>query len=135
VAGKTSNISPLPFTPWIEVTKSILLVQQPLLSDEFKMKNIMDKPVQWFFKDFPSQIVSLHGHAMEGILEPNVWSEQLLVRGHWHQIIAQTTKEHVFFIVGRYGNSSTQEKMKVITDDPNDLKKWFFNGIKRPSPR
>jgi pimeloyl-ACP methyl ester carboxylesterase len=135
VAGKTSNIGPSPSTPWIEVTKSTLIVQRPLLSDEFKMKNIKDKPVQWFFKDFPNQIVSLHGHAMEGTLEPNGWSDQLPVRGHSDQIIAQTTREHVFFIIEHYGNFSSQEKIKVITDDPNELRKWFLQQISPPSPR
>ena len=128
-------LGPSPSPLWIEVTKSTLIVQQPSLSDEFKMKNVRDKPVQWFLKNFPKQIVSLHGHAMEGRLEPNVWSDRLQVRGHSEHIISQTTKEHVFFIVGNYGNFSTQEKIKVITDDPNDLREWYYNQIKLPSPQ
>jgi hypothetical protein len=94
--NKASEASPSPSTPWIEVTKSILTVQWPSLIDEFRMKNIKDKQIQWFFRNFPNQVVSLHGHAMEGTLESNVWSDRLQVRGHSEHIIAQTTKEHVF---------------------------------------
>src|SRR5262249_37606092 len=98
VAGRASDVSPSSSTIWIEISKNPLIVMWPSMSDGFKMKNVRDKQVKWFFKNFPTPMISLHGHAMEGVLETNVWSDQFQVRGHSEHIIAQTTKEHVFSI-------------------------------------
>jgi hypothetical protein len=133
--NKASEESHSPSTPWIEVTKSILTVQKPLFSDEFKMKNVRDKQIEWFFRDFPEDVFSLHAHATEGKLETNTWSDRLQVRGYRQHIVAQRKKEYIFFIQLDYGNLSRQEKMTIITDDPNDLRERYHSLMKPPRPR
>ena len=135
VAGKASDVSPSSSTIWIEISKNPLTILWPSLSDGFEMTNVRDKQARWFFKNFPTPIFSLHGHAIQGVLEKKVGRDQFQVRGHSEHIIAQTTKEHVFSIAIDYENLSAEEKITVITDDPKSLRRQVQNFFSRPLPR
>lgn len=117
----------------LDVTKNPIKIMLPYLRDGFQMHNISNTEIKWIFKDIPD-IVSIHGHYLQGKIDAHGLSDLVIVRGHEDAIAAQKVREHIF-VIASYDDSSILREIKIITDDPNNLKRAIMQRYSIPSPR